>query len=135
MTHGSSATLTNVLSGLSAWKSEPELYMKRSGTSPVASRVLMRLSPSEPLGTELSTLIFIVEFAALNASARPWRGLNGCVHRSGQQGQLDGSGIAADFGASGQGIVMAAARAAATAPRTRQIERTDIVTSKCGPHC
>src|SRR5688500_19747494 len=32
----------------------------------------MRLSPSEPLGTELSTLILMSGLAAWKASARPW---------------------------------------------------------------
>ena len=50
--NGSPDRSTSVSVGFSAWSSEPELYQKMSVISPVASRVLTRLSPSPP-GTRL----------------------------------------------------------------------------------
>ena len=71
-THGSSATLSIDLSGLSAWTNEPELYQQQSSISPVASLVFTRLSPSEPLGPELSRSILMSGFAASKAVINAW---------------------------------------------------------------
>ena len=48
--NGSPDRSTSVSVGFSAWSSEPELYQKMSVISPVARRVLTRLSPSVPPG-------------------------------------------------------------------------------------
>ena len=63
-TQASSSRLTSVSSGLSACKSEPELYWKTSSISPVARRVFMTLSPSAPCG-RVSTSMVMSGFSAV----------------------------------------------------------------------
>src|SRR3954447_6001692 len=59
---------TRVSAGLSAWNSDPELYMKTSLMSPVDNRVLTMLSPSPPCG-RVSTFTVMPGFFLWNASA------------------------------------------------------------------
>ena len=62
--YGSPVRSTSVCDGLSACRSEPELYQKMSVMSPVASLVLTMLSPSVPPG-RLWTLMVTFGFFAV----------------------------------------------------------------------
>jgi len=77
---GSADRSTSVRSGLIARRSEPVLYMKMSFITPVARRVLTRLSPSLPPG-RVSISMAMSGFAAMKSAAY-------CSARSSACGEL-----------------------------------------------